>query len=225
MITIIIKNNLNTISETIKEEQQQQQQPSAQDGGGCGGARSKQRECPRPKLCTLRQSAGNGNVEPPAEESRTVFDKSSLDRQRQRISELKRKLAALNTTDGPTSNYSESRHVVADPLARRPIPADDYRVASSGCRVRGGDDNDDCSGGAAARPARSAERHHLDSGLLFKRSELRSMLDFTGECFEEASSMLRSRRSNLKSVSLAQLNERSAKRRGGDESDEPPSDA
>jgi len=210
------------MSETIKEEQQQQQQPSAQDGGGCGGARSKQRECPRPKLCTLRQSAGHGNVEPPADERRNVVDKSSLDRQRQRISELKRKLAALNAI-----NYSESRHnMVADPLTRRPIPADDYRVASSGRRVRGGDDNDDCSsGGAAARPARSAERHHVDSGLLFKRSELRSMLDFTGECFEEASSMLRSRRNNPKSVSLAQLNERSAKRRGGDESDEPPSDA
>lgn len=222
MITIIVKHNFSTISETIKEEQQQQQQPPAHDGGGCGGARSKQRECPRPKLCTLRQSAGHGNVEPSAEERRTVVDKSSLDRQQQRISELKRKLAALNAIDGPTSNYSR-HNMVADPVARRPIPADDYRVASSGHRVRGGDDNDDCSSGA--RPARFAERHHVDSGLLFKRSELRSMLDFTGECFEEASSMLRSRRSNPKSVSLAQLNERSAKRHGGDESDEPPSDA
>ncbi|XP_060845094.1 uncharacterized protein LOC132924680 [Rhopalosiphum padi] len=231
VINDIIPMKTNVVTEagdkkTIKEEQQQQQQPPAlNDGGGCGGAKTKQRECPRPKLCTLRQSAGHGNVEPPLEDRRTVV----IDKSLQRISELKRKLAALKAPDGRTGNYGDSRHTTAGPPARRPIPADDYRATLSGRRVRGGDD-DDCSGvgGGTARPARSAEsraERHSDSGLLFKRSELRSMLDFTGECFEDASSMLRNRRTNPKCVSLAQLSERSAKRRGGDESDEPPSDA
>jgi len=217
--------NISTVLEAIENEgqqqqqQQQQHQPLAHDGGGgCGGARKKQRVCPRPKLCTIRQSAGQENVKPPAEKRRTVAEKSPLDYHRQRISELTLKLAALNSTDnGRTgSNNTMSSDTVADP----PAMADDYRVtSSSGRRGRGGDyDDDDCGrdrGGAGARPARSAEsraERQLDSSdLLCKRSELRSMLDFTGECFEEVSSMLRSPRKDPKSAtSLAQVYGRSA---------------
>jgi len=210
------------ISEAIEvEEQQQKHQPSSHDGGGgCGGAEKKQRECPRPKLCTIRQSAGRENGKPPAKErSRSVVEKSPLDHHRQRISELTLKLAALNSpNDGRTgSNNTMSRDAFVDPPARRPATVDDYRVtsSSSGRRVRGGDDNCGRGGGAGARPARStdsrAERQLDSSDLLFKRSELRSMLDFTGECFEEVSSMLRSPRKDTKStVSLTQVFGRSA---------------
>lgn len=209
-----------TVSEAIKDEgQQQKHQPLAHDGGGgCGGAKKKPRECPRPKLCTIRQSAGHENVKPPAEErSRTVVEKSPLDHHRRRISELTLKLAALNSTDDGRcgSNNTLSRDTFDDPPARRPATVDDYRVTtSSGRRGRGGDD--DCGrGGAGARPARStdprADRQLDSSDLMFKRSELRSMLDFTGECFEEVSSMLRSPRKDPKStVSLAQVYGRSA---------------
>ncbi|XP_060856135.1 uncharacterized protein LOC132933880 [Metopolophium dirhodum] len=230
LIDDIIPIKINVVTEsgdkkTIKEDEQQKQ-PSAQDGSGCGGAKKKQRECPRPKLCTIRQSAGHGNVKPPPEESRPAVEKSlPSEHQRPRISDLARKLAALNAPDGRTGHY-KSRNTFVDPPARRPTPADDYRAPSSGRRSPGG--YDECGGGRAGlRPARSTEsraERNSNSGMPFRWSERPSMTsDFTGERSEKASSMLRSRRTDPKCVSLAQLYGRSAKSRD-DESGEPSSD-
>eukprot|EP00102_Acyrthosiphon_pisum_P027000 XP_016664210.1 PREDICTED: uncharacterized protein LOC100572133 isoform X2 [Acyrthosiphon pisum] len=213
VINDIIPDKKNIVTEAgdkktiCKDEEEQQQQPSAHDGGGCGGARKKQRECPRPKLCTIRQSAGHGNVKPPLEERRTVVEKSPLDHHRKRISELTLQLAALNSTDDCSGGGN------TDPPEKLPSTADDHSVAPSGRRNRGADDHYCGRSGADARPAQSTEsraERQLNSGLLLKRSELKSMLDFTSECFEEVSSMLRSPRKDPKSaVSLAQVYGRS----------------
>lgn len=134
------------------------------------------------------------------------MDKSPLDHHRRRISELTLQLAALNSADDCSGgNDNKGRDAIADSPGKLPSTADDR----------------DCGrGGADASPARSAEsraERQLDSGLLLKRSELRSMLDFTGECFEEVSSMLRSPRKDPKSVvSLAQVYGRSANSRDGE---------
>lgn len=199
----------------------------AQDGDGCGGSKKNQRECPRLKLCTIRQSAGHGNVKPPPEESRAAVEKSSPSEYQRphRISDMARKLAALNAPDGRTGHY-KSRNTFVDPPTRRPTPADDYRAPLSGRRSPGG--HDECGGGwAVLRPARSTEsrsERNLNRGMPFRWSERRSMTsDFTGERSEEVSSILRSRRTDPKCVSLAQLFGRSAKSRD-DESDEPSSD-
>ncbi|XP_022175653.1 uncharacterized protein LOC111037408 [Myzus persicae] len=215
VINDIIPIKTNVVSEAsdkkaICKDEEKQQQPTARDVDGCG-ARKKPRECPRPKLCTIRQSAGHESIKSPPEEHRTVVDASPLDHHRQRISELTLQLAELNSTDSRASSNNTSRDTIADSPARRPTTADDYRVALSWRRGRGDDDDGDCCsrGGAGARLARSSEsraERQLDGGLWRKRSELRSMLDFTGECFEEVSSMLRSPRKDPKSAaSLAQL--------------------
>jgi len=195
-----------------------------QDDGGCGGERKKQRECPRPKLCTIRQSAGHGNVKPLPEERRAVDEKSPSEHQRPRISDLGRKLAALNAPDGRTGHY-KSRNTFVHPPARRPTRVDDYRVALSGRRGRGGEDDysGGCSGLRHSRSTESRAGRLLDSGVPLKWSKRWSMFHSTGESSEELISMLRSSPTDPKCVSLAQLYGRSSKSRD-DDLDEPPTD-
>lgn len=178
-------------------------------------------------MCTIRQSAGHGNVIPPLEERRAVVEKLLSEHQRSQISYLARKQAALNAPDGRTGHY-KSRNTFADPPTRRRTPTGDYRVRLDG-HHRGRRGDDDCSGSwTGLRPTRSIEsrdERHLDKGMPFKWPEpavRRSMFDFTGEHSEELSSMLRNRRTDPKCVSLAQLYGRSTKSRD-DKSDEPPS--
>jgi len=195
----------------------------AKDGGGCSCEEKKQRECPPLKLCTIRQSAGHGNVKPPPEEHRTTVEKSPPEHQLLRISDPARKLAALNAPDGRTGHYNNRKSVV-DPLRRRPTLTDDYRAPLSGRPSPGS--YDECGGGKIdLRPARYIEsRAERNLGMPFTWSERWSMTsDFTGERSEEVSSMLRSRRTDPEYISLVQLYGRSATSRD-DESDEPSSD-